>query len=991
MVVTQLRDRRQAMALIVVVVTMVVLVVMGVSLVRLASYENAAVNNYAAYIDARFTAWAGVERTIAVIQNQLRTDGFVDWEGILAYPADSNPDVLEASRDGDDLSLHEGIINGYSYSGQVGYRDPGPPARIFGRYEVGGNFYALKIEEQAGRLNVNSHISNGATNRKRSNTIMNSLLYTLANRCGLTTAQSTTAANALRPANDAVPGNYRYMDDIEEALAGIAESDEKRSFVNNLSTDSWRDTTTSGVMKTGGVASPPQYYEEDRAPVNINLVSRELLATLIEHVKATIVLHNATGSGYGTDQIGSFTFTTETTMGIVPTAVDIQFTASIANSVRDYLFNNYLGLSTPIRITDRSHLEEIIDNLPDNLFPSNAHGGWLDDTVWKQLWRDALKSNFNPNVIDSYWNPNGWTREPLESIAGKRMYFHIVKGDLYNRTQVEPPATPATPDPSTARSTELCFTSFGTVNVTCAAHVTANGGTLVAGQAVLFTKIKFGEQLTQTLQEDFGPATLTNPNIVSYPVVPTRTNQTGLTWDNVSGGLEPMPTLKPTSPVLASGEFRPDFTSNSVLPSSHHPVGKIYGDMDAQPLRSSLLNSLSHDGIVSRRAQVANDSDCPMFSVTANVPGGTDLRTYTGGNVGNYTGTIEFWVKLADGPLGIGTSPSTNRGIAYGLFSLTTISDILTPNQGETSMINGNDRREGMQMYAYINTIGELRISRLYYCVHWDTSIGKWRGATKAASGDPNRRIARRDAVVHNVGSALDWRPHEWHHLRVSWNDRTGGVGAGSDSLEVWVDGVLNTTPLEYSSVPGGFAVLNEKNPCDIFFINGFFRDQAKQGGYFHFVADNVPVYYPGNLTITGLRCFDGVREGGLIAKYPVSVSYANSFTLPGGEIYELGPLRWEAYPRARALGARVLCSSPADDPYPEPAFGDPGYYGEGVMPQSAGTIMRRGGDVIQYQASFITDLSLSGGIYRIVCPALESVTLMVYYRHPKQTEVLFN
>jgi hypothetical protein len=414
---------------------------------------------------------------------------------------------------------------------------------------------------------------------------------------------------------------------------------------------------------------------------------------------------------------------------------------------------------------------------------------------------------------------------------------------------------------------------------------------------------------------------------------------------------------------------------------------------------------------VSKRVQYLSEDTVNYFMTTA-ISDGVDLRGTTAGHVGNHEGTLEFWVKLSEG--GIGQETTTGvvaKGLAYGLIGITTRGNARTGTTSISEKIEANPYYEGTQTYVYINTLGKLRVSRLYYAMYWDSSagplgtnglpIGKWRGALHPETqGDINRRYPRRDAVVDLAAPPLPlpstpWQAHEWHHIRASWNDTDS---PGGSHLKVWIDGTqVPSGCIETctGSLSGGeFCVLNQKDPYDIFFVNGFFRDQKERGGYFHFgLGTSSNVHYPGNATLDRLASYR-TKECGTSSpqRFPLLVDTASSpehpitIPIPYSGRFILGRLRWTAYPHIdESLSvaippAYVLCKgAPAATPNFIAPYVDTtriGHGGEGLMP--SGHLEVSGS--VSYHVEFHNTASR--------CATLDSVSVTLFYVTPRLATV---
>ena len=380
-------------------------------------------------------------------------------------------------------------------------------------------------------------------------------------------------------------------------------------------------------------------------------------------------------------------------------------------------------------------------------------------------------------------------------------------------------------------------------------------------------------------------------------------------------------------------------------------------------------------------------------------------------NVGNYKGSIEFWVKLAD-QIGSGES-NTTRGVSCGLLALTTVSNDFNPTTRNASYSSRGDIgnvtdqkplgtpsvREGNQLYAFINTKGELRVSRLYWAVYWDTTAtptkGKWRGlifdldtmTSQVPGGDFERKVPRRDVVVNVTG----WKAHEWHHVYIGWDDKIEHTG-GNSSLKVVVDGNTGAAPSPVmidNGKPGDYSVLNAKDPEDGLFINGFFRSQGFLGGYFHFSdTSGLPrVFYPGNATIFGLISHRGtstsVKPPSTTPSLYSSKTFDSEFTI-GESLVLVGPVRWDCYsddPSNSAINLSLRAFNNSWQQLGGPATSANSEYLPLTLNASY-TSRRRmtNGQKLHYQATF--NFPTMGVVKD--CVTLDSVQVVLIYPYPR-------
>jgi type II secretory pathway component PulK len=212
-------------------------------------------------------------------------------------------------------------------------------------------------------------------------------------------------------------------------------------------------------------------------------------------------------------------------------------------------------------------------------------------------------------------------------------------------------------------------------------------------------------------------------------------------------------------------------------------------------------------------------------------------------------------------------------------------------------------------------------------------------------------KYARVDTWVP-AATLMNWRAHEWHHVGVRWDDRTGLGQAASDSIQIYLDGVVATTITRQIPQPGptisgpngwyqavintpqqpippptppattvvnpptqlepSFCRLNEdpsgndptvgRWPRDHLQVAGVSRRQATQGGLFKF---NQKPDLPANGTVDDVRFYDGVavKANGFADRYEEYGIWTNEFTadlssrfVPGNDFLDLGNLQFTAY-----------------------------------------------------------------------------------------------
>lgn len=209
------------------------------------------------------------------------------------------------------------------------------------------------------------------------------------------------------------------------------------------------------------------------------------------------------------------------------------------------------------------------------------------------------------------------------------------------------------------------------------------------------------------------------------------------------------------------------------------------------------------------------------------------------GNVPYYKGGIAFWVKFEFD----GSDP-----VFSGLIGCT---QVIRRVPYSASDYKG---AEGTQFFIFKNSIGQLRVVRMYYHQAFLSALGDsssgsdqsmgYRlfpdpGISDAAGGpagggalqnpiieflDPKKLVARSDIVVE----VRHFKAHEWHHVAVEWDDENL-----SYPVKIYLDfkDVPEATPrlaqANRDLVPRAWVRLNERQPKDGLQIGGIVRDQG--------------------------------------------------------------------------------------------------------------------------------------------------------------------
>lgn len=941
-------------------------------------------------------------------------------------------DLITATREGQIISLYEGKVHNdlFSHSGVVGRVSNG---QTIGRYEANGNFYSLKIVDLSGRFNINSHVS---LQQAESNLIVRNILTVLGQECKdssrnqvLQNSEITQIIDTIRPAGGLIPFSSTEVlrntvldifrnNPENELFQGDSKQEEKtkalNQFLDNLTANSFIDTTTAGVNNSARkIAEPAKYYSEDRAPVNINTASLELLTALIKNIKATTIfyINIATTAADTTFGSGSSSFQTETSLVNEPVRITIDFSqGAVAQNVAEKIFTE-VNSDNGGNFDDQGDLERFFTDLIGDAtaFPAKADAR-LSDQVWQEACADALKSNFNPNAMENFWNPN------------LPAFRRTSKGDLFES------GLPT-------HTTELTFYNLSNIEVTSVGFVTADEGRNVISISGVKTELSFGTVLTHTTQQDFQNGgslvnSLTTPANIELATLKNLSDPS----DEFAGAVEPQPrkmTGNDDGRTLferPSG-FGEDFEGDSkiftlALPETHVELSEVNPMQTFANLRNE-NNNLSYDGLVSRRFYYRRESggdviESPRYFLKRAfeesflpskreeneqqvvLPNNSNLRsgetaTDSNGNVvtnlANKRGTLEFWLKFDSDSKDF----TGGFGVSSGLIGMTTASEFL---QGKEDLppivldaLRGKTKfQEGVQMYMYRNTLGEMRLSRLYYAFCFEQD-GTPYGAVVEENVDGARKLARRD-ITFNTSN---WQAHDWHHIRIIWDDNQ----SGENSLQLFVDD--NQVNGTFEKVDDGrdrqWCVLNEREPYDSFFINGFEREQLKPGGFFLFDTD---VKYYGNATIDGMISYTGTTANTSTTlrqqRFHNDARYTNEFEIPHKGL--IGAVRWVSYPSLRNRSSHNASGVANVNLNPNVTLegnfsileGDDGELREVALPttevSNGQAVKVASGNSLSYTFAFnnVEESDASDG--RHVCATLDSVTVTILHNVAQSSSI---
>ncbi|WP_372368333.1 hypothetical protein [Candidatus Uabimicrobium sp. HlEnr_7] len=821
--------------------------------------------------------------------------------------------------------LHSGLFLQKSFIHSIGYS--GATGKISGKnrignYGVNSNVYTIKLINETAKLNVNSYIAFPKKYQKFSDQTLYSILVSLAKECKLKKPHTIAKIISKFP----VTNNKRFLSNehlFSFLRRYIPPTPAAQKFMENLSTIN--NTKSFPIYYKGPL---PKYYEL-RSTIDINHISTELLYALITNIKAT--------ANFYTKKAKKFSHYTNKNL----VQKTIIFADASAKNIAEYI-KKRITFGQPFY--SFSQFAKFIDyDLPSRYFPICPPD--INKELWVQTWRDTLKSNFNCHKINNNYNPN----TPMHTnVSKKHMYF--------KKQHIFYPG----------HTVELHFFSTGPFSVISTSYITAN-------QQIVSTKklkilVVWGETLSHSQTKDFTKPTAQFENTLCAPKEITFANNNFIepTAKKPPKGLFnfPQPNTKINTEISYFGSpnnndttifaYKSKISSNNIINSF-----------------SYLQNHIGHDGFVSRQAFYQNNKDNHYFvthafsrkSLSHNF---RNTNTQNDSHIANYNGSIEFWIKL-DQPIGNKNTP----GLYFPLFSSTTKNKlqqgIKQKNNSNTQLQNGRFH-EGVQMFLFIDPLGYIHFLRTYYTYVFTLDHSKKivsYGTINPKDKDLKRTFIRRH-IKTNI-SNLDWQAHTWHHVIVRWYDE-------KEIFTLELDGRIKID--NFTNEEQGALVLNEIDPRDSLFINGFKRHQAYKGGLFPFAKE---INLCGNTTIDNFISYAKYDQAKYKHRYHNYSSYTNSFYIAKKAI--LGPVTWIPYTKNNNTKYTKLPQVIVEIPNRKvETFSNK----DMIVPKKM-TIVNN--QFSSYKVSFIIGKKENGGLE---CPSLGSISQIILFPYPKTKTVHF-
>lgn len=479
------KDNRRGAVLLVAMGILALLAIFAITFANLVSLEKNASRNYVDSIRARMIARAGLERAIAELRSVAETKTHDDTRPLAAggdpwiyrqrysaaFKSLSTTAQLSFPMSDNVYKLQEKDANGKPKSTPVTFVSSG---RLGASYANGMDAYRLKILDCASMIHVNGN-DTAALER---------MLKNLLIAHGLQAADATTIATRVRTRR---PGaGYR----TKSELGMIMKQTGGAPFVtdalwpdvrDDLTCFSWQDnkviqppraTTSAGSTTTSGGTTNARLNLTERAPVNMNTASVEVLTAVLAELAARKVTFTRTYNGSVANKTASSS------------------TVSIS-------FAEAQNLATAIVLRRQGSGTTTSTEVPGGPFKSwFEFECWLDNNLsWatgsaavKALKADLVRSMANPNtdIVLHKWGLEGnhifrWAQKAAGS---GNIAFIPTEPREVDKTDM------------TAITTEMCFSSMGFFEITSLGQVWNSGSIVNPGQPT--QEITLSETVAET-------------------------------------------------------------------------------------------------------------------------------------------------------------------------------------------------------------------------------------------------------------------------------------------------------------------------------------------------------------------------------------------------------------------------------------------------------------------------------------------------------------
>lgn len=462
------KDNRRGAVLLVAMGILALLTIFAITFANLVSLEKNASRNYVDSIRARMIARAGLERAIAELRSVAETKTHDDTRPL---SAGGDPWIYRQRYSGAFLGLSRTPQVSFPMSDTV-YRlqekdNNGRPlsttstfvssGRLGASYANGMDAYRLKILDCASMIYVNG----------RDTAALERMLKNLLRAHGMSSADAQSIATRVRTRR---PGaGYRTKSELGMVMRQTGGS----PFISeaawpdirdDLTCFAWQDnkviappraTTVAGGTTTGGGTTNARLNLTERAPVNMNTASKEVLTAVLAELAARRVTFTRTYNG--------------STASRTPSTTNISISFAEAENLAAAIVLRREGSGTTTA-----------SEVPGGPFKSwFEFECWLDsNTTWatgnRAMKADLVRAMANPNtdIVLHKWGLEGnhifrWAKR--NAGAGKIAFIPTEPREI-DKTDL------------TEITTEMCFSSMGFFEITSLGQVWNSGAITNPGQ-----------------------------------------------------------------------------------------------------------------------------------------------------------------------------------------------------------------------------------------------------------------------------------------------------------------------------------------------------------------------------------------------------------------------------------------------------------------------------------------------------------------------------
>lgn len=720
------RQKQKGMVLICAVAILAVLSIMATSFVRMMTLNLQAAKNHLNYVDAKFAAIAGIEDAKAKMwqymlgKNSNLSTHYQDFFNNSNSNRFRDNNFYNNDNNGDGYK-DDGYNTYHFYEGTIGRTDK--DGYKVGRYDRHGNRYKFRIRSNQGKLNLNSHrpydldysTTAKANETKRRIKNSNRVMNTIIKYL----AEVCEVTNATDLANELRPidENIKTFNSMQEVELILKKYGNNTEFLNNVCVNSVMDSLC--------------YVPTDTSTSRDNVAMINAYNTSYYREYRSPININSVSKKLLTALIQSINATVYIYSPYHKTVADYGFTESKNKTTESSL--KYAIAKYTISFS-QSNAETIADTiLKSTPYTSIAH---IESEIQKLTLDDKitrpsvtyLKNSTNQNYINDVRLTN-ILKDTLKANFNPNVKENFYNGAYVSARCVQKSDLYSSGNPT--HSTELCILDCGYADIESngiiQARVTNNPVTVA--KASIKESISFGTMISATSSNDFS----SNSNAWIFPELSENGNRISTYMNNLQS-------------VCGSVQCRyHGYKSTASVTAPANFVKTKDGLLMKDSFNSANTNVYTPSGIESSSIGIASSEQ-----------------------------SFKFWVKLAEDwyeptMCGLFSGSYRNGAHKYTKFPVT---------YDGSGNANTYDYHDGMQLYVYKNTKGELRLSRLFFCGYFKN--GSYYGIESLAidgKGDlPNSAIAyaRRDICIDLSDSDYRWHANEWHCIDVHWSEVEG-------------------------------------------------------------------------------------------------------------------------------------------------------------------------------------------------------------------------